>query len=74
MTTDSKRQAPPVPQDVRERLVGKTAHYPKGAPDISFKVQVTAIRMRWGHVDVFIVPVEGKGGKWVDSERVKVTE
>lgn len=72
MTTDSKRQAPQVPRETSDKLLNQEGHYPKGATDISFKVKITAVRMRWGHVDVFICPIAGKGGKWVDSERVIV--
>lgn len=70
MTTTSKRQAPPVPAKIRDNLMYRTGLYSEDGGKLTFWVQITDVRMRWGHVDVFIKPIKGQGGKWVDSERM----
>jgi hypothetical protein len=70
MTIPTKRQAPPVPLDVAERLMDRTGLYSEDGGKLTFWVQITNVRMRWGHVDVLIKPLKGQGSKWIDVERM----
>lgn len=70
---DTRRPAPKVPAETYNNLIHAVGLYPAGSSGIQFRVTVTDVRMRWGHVDVLIRPLQGLGCKWVDSTHVQIT-
>lgn len=72
MTTTTKRQGPPVPEEKYNSLVNTVGLYPPRPSNIQFHVVVTDVRMRWGHTDVLIRPLRGQGSQWVDATRVEL--
>ena len=71
MSTTIKRSAPRVPDQTYNNLIHAVGLYPKTS-NIQFRVTVTDVRMRWGHVDVLIRPLQGEGCKWVDHTHVEI--
>lgn len=40
--------------------------------ELRFDVRITAARIRFGHLDFRITPVDGSGAKWVESHRISL--
>jgi len=66
--TTTKRPAPSVPVDVRERYEGKTVLV--GFGDLEFQLHVSEVRNRFGNFDLRVTPVAGDRRTWVESSRV----
>ena len=49
-------------------LIGTTGSY-QPSRGLTFKVEVTDARMRFGTTDVLIVPVAGSGSQWITLDR-----
>lgn len=41
--------------------------------DLHVSVQIKDARLRFGHLDLLVVPVSGSGERWVESHRVDLT-
>jgi hypothetical protein len=39
---------------------------------MTINVKVKDIRVRFGHVDVLVTPIDGQGEQWVENHRVKI--
>jgi len=54
-------------------LIGKTAFMT--LDDLTVSVRINDVRVRFGHIDLLVEPVNGSGTKWVEQHRVTtVTE
>lgn len=39
---------------------------------MTINVKVQDIRVRFGHVDVLVTPVDGQGEQWVENHRIQI--
>jgi hypothetical protein len=39
---------------------------------LNFEVKISGARIRFGHLDFQVIPVNGTGAKWVESHRVEL--
>ena len=42
--------------------------------DFGFRVRIVDTRQRYGQMDYLIVPVSGRGQKWVAHHKVRITQ
>ena len=53
-----------------QALIGRKGFLPVEGGDMSIMVEVRDIKIAYGRVLYLVKPIEGKGSKWVNSERV----
>jgi hypothetical protein len=41
--------------------------------NLAIGVTIKQARLRFGHLDLLVTPVDGEGEKWMESHRVSVT-